>query len=385
MTTFHPDSRRDAATIAGSVIVVGSSTVADDVASSLRRLGPRVTLVHPEALAGLGSFERRGDGPRVAAGPCRRHLVNRIDNAREAEGRTVLHVVREGRILGALAVEDEIRPESAEAIERLHAMGLRVAMITGDAQAVADSVARRLGIDEVAAQVLPADKADAVRRFQAGGRRVAMVGDGVNDAPALATADVGIAIGAGTDVAVESAGMGGGGGGGAPGGGGGGGGGGAARGGGGGGLGGARPGGRRRGQRERRGHGRGGGGGGLRAGPARPPRCRGGDPALPGDVPEDAGEPGLGDRLQRARDPRRGGPARAVGHRPTDGGGRCRDEPLHHHRGGQRPAPAPGQAPAVPVGGGTARSALSERRSTPSAASPEHGRGRIITGRVVPA
>jgi Cu2+-exporting ATPase len=86
-------------------------------------------------------------------------------------------------------------------------MGVKVAMITGDAQAVADSVARRLGIDEVAAQVLPADKADAVRRFQVGGRRVAMVGDGVNDAPALATADVGIAIGAGTDVAVESAGI----------------------------------------------------------------------------------------------------------------------------------------------------------------------------------
>jgi Cu2+-exporting ATPase len=124
-----------------------------------------------------------------------------------AEGRTVLHVVVDGRIVGALGLEDEIRPESAEAIERLHAMGLKVAMITGDSQDVADSVARRLGIDEVAAQVLPADKAGAVRRFQQGDRLVAMVGDGVNDAPALATADVGIAIGAGTDVAVESAGI----------------------------------------------------------------------------------------------------------------------------------------------------------------------------------
>jgi Cu2+-exporting ATPase len=122
-------------------------------------------------------------------------------------GQTVLHVVRDGEVLGALSLEDEIRPESAAAVKRLHEMGLRVAMITGDAQAVAESVASRIGIDEVAAQVLPADKADAVRRFQSGGVRVAMVGDGVNDAPALAQADVGIAIGAGTDVAVESAGI----------------------------------------------------------------------------------------------------------------------------------------------------------------------------------
>jgi Cu2+-exporting ATPase len=115
--------------------------------------------------------------------------------------------VGQGGLLGAFAVEDEIRPESAPAVAELHGLGIRVAMITGDSQAVADSVARRLGIDEVAAEVLPADKASAVKRFQAGGNKVAMVGDGVNDAPALAIASVGIAIGAGTDVAIESAGI----------------------------------------------------------------------------------------------------------------------------------------------------------------------------------
>ncbi len=125
----------------------------------------------------------------------------------DREGLTVLYVIIDGQISGVIAVEDEIRPESKEAVDALHGLGVRVAMITGDSQAVADSVARRLGIDEVAAQVLPADKAAAVKRFQVGGRKVAMVGDGVNDAPALATADVGIAIGAGTDVAVESAGI----------------------------------------------------------------------------------------------------------------------------------------------------------------------------------
>jgi Cu2+-exporting ATPase len=152
------------------------------------------------------------DGREVAVGGPRllADLGLEADPASEPwarDGRTVLHVVVDGRAIGALALEDRIRPESAEAVMLLHRMGLKVAMITGDSRAVADSVARRLGIDEVAAQVLPADKADAVKRFQAGGRKVAMVGDGVNDAPALATADVGIAIGAGTDVAVESAGV----------------------------------------------------------------------------------------------------------------------------------------------------------------------------------
>jgi len=164
-----------------------------------------------EALAGRGA-RAVVDGREVLVGGPRlleeRSLASDGDAAAWArEGRTVLHVIADGSVLGAIALEDEVRPESAEAVERLHAMGLKVALITGDAQSVADAVATRLGIDEVAAQVLPADKADAVRRFQAGGRKVAMVGDGVNDAPALATADVGIAIGAGTDVAVESAGI----------------------------------------------------------------------------------------------------------------------------------------------------------------------------------
>jgi Cu2+-exporting ATPase len=123
------------------------------------------------------------------------------------EGRTILYVATGGHLLGALSLEDEIRPESREAVTELHRLGLRVAMITGDSKEVAGSVARRLGIDDVEAQVLPADKASAVKRFQEGGRKVAMVGDGVNDAPALVTADVGIAIGAGTDVAIESAGI----------------------------------------------------------------------------------------------------------------------------------------------------------------------------------
>jgi Cu2+-exporting ATPase len=133
--------------------------------------------------------------------------IEKVSTTWASEGKTVIYVVVDRRLMGAFAIEDQIRPESKEAITDLHKASVRVAMITGDSKTVADSVARRLGIDDVAAEVLPADKASAVRKFQQGGRRVAMVGDGVNDAPALATADVGIAIGAGTDVAIESAGI----------------------------------------------------------------------------------------------------------------------------------------------------------------------------------
>jgi Cu2+-exporting ATPase len=119
----------------------------------------------------------------------------------------VLYVVRDGEIVGALALEDEIRPESKAAVDELHRLGVRVVMITGDARSVADAVARDVGVDEVMAEVLPEDKDAAVASLQARDLQEAMVGDGVNDAPALARADVGIAIGAGTDVAIESAGV----------------------------------------------------------------------------------------------------------------------------------------------------------------------------------
>ncbi|UPK74827.1 copper-translocating P-type ATPase [Nocardioidaceae bacterium SCSIO 66511] len=122
-------------------------------------------------------------------------------------GASVLHVVRDGDVVGALALEDAVREESRQAIAALHEHGIRVAMITGDARQVADNVGRQLGIDEVFAEVLPEDKDAKVAELQQRGLEVAMVGDGVNDAPALARAEVGIAIGAGTDVAIESAGV----------------------------------------------------------------------------------------------------------------------------------------------------------------------------------
>jgi P-type Cu2+ transporter len=122
-------------------------------------------------------------------------------------GAAVLYVIVDGEVAGALALEDEIRSESREAVDLLHELGVRVGMITGDARQVADGVAKELGIDEVMAEVLPEDKHSKVEELQKAGDRVAMVGDGVNDAPALAQADVGIAIGAGTDVAIESAGI----------------------------------------------------------------------------------------------------------------------------------------------------------------------------------
>jgi len=155
--------------------------------------GRRVAVGGPALLAQAGGQEPA-------------ELADTVEGWRQRGG-SVLWVLVDGEVAGAMTLADEVRPESAAAIEALHRRGVRVAMITGDARQVADDVAGRLGIDEVFADVLPQDKDAKVADLQARGLAVAMVGDGVNDAPALARADVGIAIGAGTDVAVESAGV----------------------------------------------------------------------------------------------------------------------------------------------------------------------------------
>ncbi|GAA3280989.1 heavy metal translocating P-type ATPase [Nesterenkonia halobia] len=152
------------------------------------------------------------DGARVQVGGPRlleEHGLGELDavDPWRAEGAIILHVVVDGAAAGALRLDDAVRDASRQTIEALHARGVEVAMITGDAEAVAQTVAEQLGIDRVIAGVRPEDKSAEVARLQQEGRRVAMVGDGVNDAPALAQADVGLAIGAGTDVAVGSAGI----------------------------------------------------------------------------------------------------------------------------------------------------------------------------------
>ncbi|CAN5433014.1 heavy metal translocating P-type ATPase [soil metagenome] len=135
------------------------------------------------------------------------NMVGQVKAASSA-GETLVCLLEAGRALAMFGIADVVRPESAEAVKLLRKRGIRVAMLTGDSQAVADHVAAQLGITEVFAEVLPGEKADVVKRLQAeGAKRVAMVGDGINDAPALVRADLGIAIGAGTDVAIESAGV----------------------------------------------------------------------------------------------------------------------------------------------------------------------------------
>jgi Cu2+-exporting ATPase len=206
----------DLIALAAAVEADSEHPLAKAIVADAKRRGLReLKAADFKSLAGRGA-QALVDGKSIEVGGPRLLIETKVPVPPELEkltsswasdGKTVLYVVADDRLLGAFAVEDEIRPESTEAVTELHRLAIRVAMITGDSKTVADSVARRIGIDEVAAEVLPANKASAVKRFQTGGKKVAMVGDGVNDAPALATADVGIAIGAGTDVAIESAGI----------------------------------------------------------------------------------------------------------------------------------------------------------------------------------
>jgi Cu2+-exporting ATPase len=133
--------------------------------------------------------------------------LSSFDQESSAKGQSVVHLIKDDKAMASFALADVIRPESHEAIQRLHEMGLKVAMLTGDSEEVAQVVADELGIDTYFAEVLPENKDQKVVQLQEQGQLVAMVGDGVNDAPALTRADVGIAIGSGTDVAVQSAGI----------------------------------------------------------------------------------------------------------------------------------------------------------------------------------
>jgi P-type Cu2+ transporter len=208
-------SVEDLQLLAGAVESDSEHPLARAIVAAARQKGRLPPARDFRSITGRG-VEAVVDGEAVAVGgPAllrERTLDEPADIAARVEewkrrGASVLYVVRKERIVGALALEDEIRPESRPAIDELHRLGIKVIMITGDAHQVADTVANELGLDEVFAEVLPEDKDKAVTELQDRGLRVAMVGDGVNDAPALARADVGIAIGAGTDVAIESAGV----------------------------------------------------------------------------------------------------------------------------------------------------------------------------------
>ena len=165
--------------------------------TAVEGMGARGTVGGTPVLVGN---RRLMEGEKVALGGLEADTVRL-----QGGGRTVVFVARGGTLAGVIAVADAVRPTSAAAIARLRAMGVQVAMLTGDNRATADRIARELGIDIVLAEVLPGQKAEQVKKLQAEGKKVGMVGDGVNDAPALTQADVGLAVGAGTDVAIDSA------------------------------------------------------------------------------------------------------------------------------------------------------------------------------------
>jgi len=199
-------------------------TIVVDKTGTLTEGKPRV-LSHdldPQVLGWVAAIERASEHPLAAAILAAAEPVGTatdvktipgvgvegvVDGHRVAVGRPGLSVTVDGKLAGRITVADAIKPSTPEAIRALHAKGLKIVMLTGDVRANAEAVAREAGIDVVEAEVLPAEKEAVVRRLQSQSHRVAMAGDGVNDAPALARADVGIAMGNGSDIAIESAGV----------------------------------------------------------------------------------------------------------------------------------------------------------------------------------
>jgi Cu+-exporting ATPase len=201
--------------LAAGLELASEHPLAEAIVEGARERGLELTAAEEfESFTGKG-VAGRVDGTRVALGNMALLVDLEADpggltataGRYQADGETIVYLVVERRVAGHLRVADPIKPTAEQALADLHAEGLEVVMITGDSQATARAVAAKLGIEEVEAEVLPEQKAAAVRRFQEAGKRVAMAGDGVNDAPALAQADVGIAMGTGTDVAIESAGV----------------------------------------------------------------------------------------------------------------------------------------------------------------------------------
>jgi P-type Cu2+ transporter len=212
--TAGPDtSEDDALRIAASIEVESEHPIARGIVMTAEDRGLEVTGAEGfRALSGRGAaatvdgieYRIGGDSLVRTDGIGVPETLEDAAGAAADRGQAAIYLVRDGTAIAVFAVADAIRDESREAVRALHDRGIRVAMLTGDSRVVADAVARELGIDTVFAEVLPEDKASKVQELQADGHKVAMVGDGVNDAPALATADIGIAIGAGTDVAVEA-------------------------------------------------------------------------------------------------------------------------------------------------------------------------------------
>ena len=199
--------------LVASVEMRSEHPIADAIVAGAKSRGLELADIEAfEATAGFG-VSGRSSGRKVEVGADRYmkrlgyDLSTLVAAARRLaiEGKSPLYAAIDGRIAAAIAVADPIKPTTPEAIQALHALGLEVAMITGDNAATAAAIAKQLGIDHVVAEVLPDGKVEKVKSLQAGGRKVAFVGDGINDAPALAESDVGIAIGTGTDIAIESA------------------------------------------------------------------------------------------------------------------------------------------------------------------------------------